>query len=47
MEAGTITAASIDKTEDQIAITEMVRQFVDEDDRLATGMAIAEFEVGP
>jgi alkylation response protein AidB-like acyl-CoA dehydrogenase len=30
MEAGTITAASIDKTEDQIAITDMVRQFVDE-----------------
>ncbi len=25
----------------------LVRQFVDEDDRLATGMAIAEFEVGP
>jgi alkylation response protein AidB-like acyl-CoA dehydrogenase len=30
MEAGTVTAAQIDKTEEQRAITEMVRQFVDE-----------------
>ncbi len=30
MEAGTLTAAQIDKTEEQRAITEMVRQFVDE-----------------
>jgi alkylation response protein AidB-like acyl-CoA dehydrogenase len=30
MEAGTITAANLDKTEEQRAITEMVHQFVDE-----------------